>query len=240
MGKTSKKVLEKIKKEEIKPIPKWHFMLKESFIWSLFVLSTILGSVGFGIVLYLLNNNDVLQDKTLVSNFWERIIFGIPFAWILLTLFFILVAYYNFKNTEEGYRFNVARIFLLSLLVSFLLGGILYTTKLSEKLNNLLTDNIPYYTHTMDMRNRIWMRPEDGYLAGKVKSINEKEKILILTDLNGQEWKVNYVDATVRGRVHLIEDEDIKILGKQVSEGVFTAEDIRPWGGMGRRMQESR
>lgn len=240
MGKTSKNVLEKIKKFEIKPIPKWQFMLKESFVRILFGINIFLGSIGFGIVLYLLMNSEVLQDKTLLSTFWERIIFGIPLAWILLTIFFVIVAYYNFKNTQEGYRYDVIKIFLLSIFISFFLGSILYFTRLSERLNDLFVENIPYYTHTLDLREKIWMRTEEGFLAGKIKSVDDEMKLFELIDLEGSVWEVTYGKAMVKSRVQLVEEEEIKIIGKRVSNNVFEALEIRPWGGSGRFMQENR
>jgi len=59
MEEVTKNTLQKIKKENIKPIPKWQFLLKDSLVWGLFVLNLILGSIGFAIALYLLTNNDI-------------------------------------------------------------------------------------------------------------------------------------------------------------------------------------
>lgn len=240
MGKTSKNVLEKIKKFEIKPIPKWQFMLKESFVKILFGINIFLGSIGFGIVLYLLSNSEILQDKTLESTVWEKIVLGVPYAWILLTIFFVFVAYYNFKNTQEGYRYDVIKILVLSIFISFFLGTVLYFTRLSERLNDLFVDNIPYYTHTLDLREKIWMRPEEGYLAGKIENIDEEMRSFELIDVEGNTWIVTYGKAIVKSRVQFVEEEEIKILGKVVSGNVFEASEIRPWEGSGRRMQESR
>lgn len=240
MGKRSKNVLEKIKKLEIKPIPKWQFMLKDSFVKVLFGINIFLGSIGFGIVLYLLFNSEVLQDKTLHTTLWERIVLGIPYAWILLTIFFVFVAYYNFKNTQEGYRYDVVKVLLLSLLVSLFLGYVLYITRLSERLNDLFVENIPYYTHTLDMREKIWMRPEEGYLAGKIVEVDVKKKMLEITDLDGNSWSIYYENSLVKSRVKLEKDEEVKMIGKALSKSVFEASEIRPWGGLGRRMQESR
>lgn len=240
MGKTSKKVLEKIKEEEIQIIPKWKFMLKESFVKILFIVNIFWGSVGFGIILYLLLNNDVFEDKSLTNSLVEKIVFGIPFAWILLTLFFVFVAYYNFKNTQEGYRYNVIKILLLGLFISCFLGTILYFTKLSERLNTLFVKNVPYYIHTMDMRSRVWMRPQEGFLAGEIKSVNMEQKIIELIDLEGNIWKIYFQDSVIKIRVELEKSEEIKIIGRMSSEGIFEAFEIRPWEGSGRKMQESR
>lgn len=236
MGKVSKDVLAKIKKTGIKPIPKWQFMLKNSFVWGLFVVNLILGAIGFAAVIYLLVNNDAVWDFSLTTNIFQWILLAIPLAWIALTLFFLFVAYYNFKNTEDGYRTSVWSKLLINIGIAVLLGLILYTSGFSARMNRLLSDSIPFYSHTLDMREEVWMRPEEGLLSGDILSVNEK--VIQLKDLEGNEWSIGYEDATVKYRVVLDVGERIKILGNVLSEKVFEASEIRPWSGPGRGMQE--
>ena len=239
MEEVSKNTLQQIKKENIKPIPKWQFLLKDSLVWGLFAINLILGSIGFAISLYILGSNDVLLDTSLVKNAWEWIILSIPIAWILLTILFVFIAYYNFKHTKEGYRFTVVKIFIINIVVSVVLGVVINGLGLSQKLNTIFSDHIPFYNHTMDLRSDIWMRPESGYLAGTIVDINSDTKILKIEDLKGKIWDILYQDATVKGRVVLELGEEIKIVGNAVSDNVFEASEIRPWVGNGRQMQEN-
>jgi len=236
MGKVSKNVLAKIKKTGIKPIPKWQFMLKNSFVWGLFVVNLILGAIGFAAVIYLLVNNDAVWDFSLTTNIFQWILLAVPLAWIALTLFFLFVAYYNFKNTEDGYRTSVWSKLLINIGIAVLLGLILYTSGFSARMNRLLSDNIAFYSHTLDVREEVWMRPGEGLLSGDILNVNEK--VIQLKDLEGNEWSIGYEDATVKYRVVLDVGERIKILGSAVSENVFEASEIRPWAGQGRGMQE--
>ena len=236
MGKVSKNVLAKIKKTGIKPIPKWQFMLKNSFVWGLFVVNLILGAIGFAAVIYLLVNNDAVWDFSLTTNIFQWILLAVPLAWIALTLFFLFVAYYNFKNTEDGYRTSVWSKLLINIGIAVLLGLILYTSGFSARMNRLLSDNIPFYSHSLDVREEVWMRPEEGLLSGDILNVNEK--VIQLKDLEGNEWSIGYEDATVKYRVVLDVGARIKILGNVVSENVFEASEIRPWAGQGRGMQE--
>lgn len=236
MGKVSKNVLEKIKKTGIKPIPKWQFMLKNSFVWGLFIVNLVLGAIGFAVVIYLLVNNDAVWDFSLTTNIFQWILLAIPVAWIALTLFFLFVAYYNFKNTEDGYKTAVWSKLLINIGIAVLLGLILYTSGFSARMNRHLSDSIPFYSHTLDVREEVWMRPEEGFLSGDILSVNEKA--IQLKDLDGNEWSIGYEDAAVKYRVVLDVGERIKILGNVVSEKVFEASEIRPWSGQGRGMQE--
>lgn len=239
MGKISKRVLEKIKKGNIKPIPKWQFMLKGSFVWILFGINLILGSIGFAIIMYLLVNNDSVLDFSLTKDIVEWIFLSIPILWILLTVFFLFVAYYNFKNTEGGYRLSAGKKVLINITITIFLGLTLYVFGFSQRLNNIFSENVSFYTHTFDRRDEIWMRPEEGFLSGEIMSINEETEEMVLRDLNGKEWSVAYGDAIIKSRVVFDVGERIKILGKALPGNVFEAFEIRPWGGMGRRMQEN-
>ena len=239
MEEVTKNTLQKIKKENIKPIPKWQFLLKDSLVWGLFVLNLILGSIGFAIALYLLTNNDILLDSSLVTNVWEWLILSIPIAWILLTALFLFIAYYNFKHTSGGYRFTVVKILLMNIVVSIVLGVLINGIGLSQKLNTIFSDHIPFYNHTMDLRSEVWMRPESGYLAGTIVDINSDTKILKIEDLKGMVWDIPYRDAIIKGKVVLELGEEIKIVGKILPTNVFEAFEIRPWAGNGRQLQEN-
>jgi hypothetical protein len=239
MGKISKDVIEKIKKSDIKPIPKWQFLLKDSFLWILSVVNIIFGSIGFGIIIYLLRNNDMVSEIRLANNFFEWIVFALPLLWILFTVVFLFISFYYFKNTEEGYRFNAVKILLFSTLISILFGSVLYTSGTAEKLNDIFGKNVPYYKHTMDVRNAMWSRPDEGFLGGNILSIDSEERILVLKDFNGVQWNIKYNNALIRGRVSLSVGEGIKVLGESGEGNVFIAKEIRPLVGRGmRRMQE--
>lgn len=234
MAKFSTKIIKKIKEEKVIPVPKWQFLLKDSFIWTLFVLSILFGSLGISIVIYLVHNSEILTDLSWIRSFSDIFIFGIPLLWFLIVLFFVFTIFYHLKNTEGAFRYGILRIFVVSLLLSLFLGFILFKQGVSYALSNMFEKKIPQYTKLMDSRYSVWMRPEEGFLAGDVNSIDTINKEISLSDLDGKDWDVNYSEARVRGRVTLQEGERVKILGS-VSEGsTFNAIDIRPWDSEGR------
>ena len=52
-----KRILEKIKKEKIKPIPRWFFILKNSFFLSMLGFSVLIGSLAFSVLFYIFSDN---------------------------------------------------------------------------------------------------------------------------------------------------------------------------------------
>lgn len=239
MEKLSKKVVEKIKKEKIKPIPKWRFILRHSLLWILFTANLIFGALGFAIIIYLTANNDAFSEFTLAENLWQWIFLSIPIAWILLTISLLIISYLYFKNTDRGYKFTAIKIFLFNICATLILGLIIYESGFSEKVNNIFLKSIPFYSHTLDTRSQVWMRPEQGYLAGDIESINKQDETLTLKDLDENNWSVDYSNSQIRHSVNLEIGERIKILGETEDNDTFIASEIRPWTGQGRKMQEN-
>ena len=106
MAKISKKILEKIKKEDIKPIGRLSFILKDSFILILFFLNILFGSIGLAICIYLFRVSDIFDLILSVNDFIQILIISIPIIWVLITLLFIFVSYLNFRYSKGGYRFS--------------------------------------------------------------------------------------------------------------------------------------
>lgn len=237
MAKISNEILKRIERENIKPIGRWSFILKDSFIWFLFALNILFGSIGFAISIYLFELSDVLNLILSVNDLIQLFILAIPVIWVLLTLIFIFVGYINFKYTNGGYKYSVFKIFLTNILLVIILGIALDRIGISEKLNTFFANNIQSYQENTDPRYTVWNRPTEGYLAGDILFI-KSEEILSIKDLEGKEWSVDYSEAYVRSSVRLDIGVRVKIRGSIEDGGTFRATDILPWDGRGRHMQQ--
>ncbi len=237
MAKISKEILEKIEKDSIKPVGKWSFVLKDSFIWFLFVFNILFGSIGFAISIYLFELSDVLNLILSVNDLIQVFILAIPVVWLILTVLFLFVGYLNLKYTKGGYRYSIFKIFLINILLIVILGTILSNIGVSERLNTFFSDSIPSYQESIDPRYKVWSRPTEGYIAGDIVSIDDK--VISLKDLDGNIWEIDYSNAFVRGAVNLKIGERVKVRGSVEEKEVFDATDILPWDGRGRHMQQN-
>lgn len=237
----SEKIINKIQQENIKPIPKWKFLFSEYTLWFLFVLNLLIVAISFGIIIYLFTNNDIIWDFKLVGSFLKWLIYAIPIFWILLTILLIIIGYFIYRNTQQGYRIEF--IFLISLIIftAVTLGLFIYFLGLAFHINNYFSQKIPYYNQFADLRNKFWQAPTEGRLAGIILSKNEQEKSIEIQDLNGTKWKVNYSDAKIRPNVKLNTGNYIKIIGNIENNDTnqFKASEIRPWNGKKEQMQEN-
>jgi len=239
-----KNVLQKIKKEKIQPFSKKHFFLKKSFIWTLFGLSILLGIIASSVTIFQLKHTDwELYDRSNYSLF-EFLAMAIPYFWLIFLMIFIGIAYNYFRRTEKGYRYNTLLIITISVIVS-IIGGIgVYQTGFSEKLEAVFQENIPVYRMINRGRHRMWMSPEQGFLAGEIKEINSAQEIELI-DLHGNNWIIDISNAFWRGRLRSEVGLEIKIIGKIKVEGQFVANEIRPLHGRlrrgrGRRLRSNR
>lgn len=241
MKNIKKDVLQKIQEQNIKPKPRWQFLLKSAFIKVIAVIGIAVGSIGFGIILFLFEANFVEFNLASGLGSFETIILSIPVVWILVLCLSVFIAFYNLKHSDSGYRYESIKVFAVSVVVSLLLGFVIYISGFSNVLSNAFADHIPYYSQLLDPRYAVWNRPSEGYLAGDIKElmVDSESSKLLLTDLSGKQWTVDYSNASVKGKVQLISGARVKIIGNVKSESAFSASEIRPWEGNGKKLQEN-
>lgn len=220
-----KKVLDTIKKEKIKPKPRWEFLLKDYFVWSLFLVSVFIGSISVSVIIFIIEHENLFRFGP--ENPIKDIMTTIPYFWLLTLLLFIFLAYLNFKHTKTGYRFNILKVFLLSVVVSLLLGSLLYFLGISEKVEERTYDRLPLYRNMMDKRGAKMFSPEDGHLGGVIVRIEANR--IELVSFGGKIWSVNLENINPEKKMFLELNSRIRFLGKIVGENEFEASDIMPW-----------
>jgi hypothetical protein len=236
MGKLCDKVLHKIKEEKISPKPRWHFLLRDCFLWLAFAVSVIVGSLAFCVIFTITLNNDWDIYDRLGRTFFQHVIFSLPYLWIILVILFLGLAFYNYKHTKEGYRYEAFTILGLSVIASIVLGALFSASGAGERIDLYLVRNFPGYEKLSCCRNRqdIWLQPEKGLLAGEIMEI-EDESDFTLEDFNGFVWQVEKEpDFVRRGPVLEREGEEVKLLGEREDEFIFHAHEMRRWNGNGK------
>ncbi len=215
MKKTSEKIIEKIKEENIKPKPIWYFHLAKSFLYLFSTLAIILGGLALSLVSYLLINQDWLIP-------WPNFFYLIPYAWLITLLILYLLAYLNFKNYKRAYKFNKKQLLIFIFSSSILIAIFLNSANLPAKLHETFSKKSESYQKIFDSHTRPWHRPSDGFLSGEL--INISNNNLTIRDLNHEVWQVK------------VENNNIfqigtswRFVGQMISENEFVANQVRPW-----------
>lgn len=226
----SQKILTDIKEKNITTKARWEFLLKDYFIWFLFVVAVVVGSLAMSVIIFIFKHS-ALSSAMQVLEISEGM-FELPYFWLLILLVFIVIAYYNFRHTKQGYKYNVYIVFLASVVISIVFGFILYYLKGGEQLEQAFYQRIPFYRQMIDQKGRVWLAPEEGRLAGVINSdIVQQEGVLgfELKSFNGQNWNVSCHDSEdfQNGLVH--PGSRVILIGQAEPPNNFYVDFILPW-----------
>lgn len=218
------KVLEKIKRDKIEPKAKWHFLLKDWLVWFLFGLSMAIGALATAVSIFHLKNSDWEIYNRVPGGSVNFLFQVLPYFWLIIFILFVIVAYFNFKHTKTGYRYNILIVISVSLFLTLCLGALAFRIGWGERLENSLSSGVSFYPGLEHRRARMWARPGEGFLAGEILSVGEKDFALL--DLEDKEWTVSIEQAKLPP-VFIIKVGDIvRVVGQKKDDSVFVADMI--------------
>lgn len=145
MASFSEKILEEIDARGVSPRPRWHFLLRRSVLWSLALLSVILGAVAFAVADYVFFDNEGISTVTLLESPIEGIVQSIPFLWLFVFGLFTVSAYLGLRHTRTGYRYQTIGAVVGVIVVSVLLGLILNVLDFGQAVHDYLMHNTTFY-----------------------------------------------------------------------------------------------
>ena len=123
MSKLSKNILDKITKEQIKPVPKWHFVVMYMALWILILLAITLGSLAFGIIIKEITGTEwayVGQISESMENGLGMISI-LPYLWMIVFVICIYIAEIIFSKTRNAYKIAPIWIVIVVLLILLVL-----------------------------------------------------------------------------------------------------------------------
>jgi len=231
--KFNKNLLDRLKKEDIKQIPKYIFVFKNIVIWFFLIISIFLWSVSLGISLdYIIN-----ADWYLFKKIWLFKVFVVflPIFWIIFLVFSSFLSYYNYRHTDKGYKLSLLRVFSFNIVLSFILALLLYFTWTNIYIESKLEDYFPKYRSVLvdDKVTRmvkVWQNEEQWLLIWKILDVWKNK--FTFQDFNNKYWDIildNKTTTDVKHRVNIQFWEKIKIIWEKVNDSSFKAFEIRPF-----------
>ena len=234
----SNKIIEKIKEENIRPIPKWYFNSKNIGVLLIFVMSVLIGAASFSVILFSIQQAEFNLIGHLDHSRIELVLGLLPFFWIITLMIFLIIAIYSFQRSRKGYKFDWPRLVGYSTAFSILLGTLCFIGGGAQWLDQTFEARLDIYESIDEKKKKVWMNPSNGYLAGSIEGLTGDA--LRLIDFNEDVWEISYDNAFIAPPVFLEKGEKIKLVGEVTGVNQFKAEQIRPWGGkeMQNRMKE--
>lgn len=219
-------ILQQVADEKLKPKPLWQFLTKRTLVWFGVILSIIIGSISSSILFFLVINNDWEAYDSVTNNLAYFILLTLPYFWLIIFAGFIVLSYFYMRKTKHGYRYSLLRLATIYLALCILIGGTAYAYGGSEEIDRLLTVNVPIYKQIVNQQTDRWAQPQRGLIAGDVESLDINKKELILEDIKGNLWHVDYSKADLK--VKLDKGEFLQLTGdkNEGQEDSFTAKKI--------------
>ncbi|MFA7314494.1 MAG: hypothetical protein WC025_01000 [Candidatus Magasanikbacteria bacterium] len=230
MTEIGNKILAVIKEKKLHPTSKFRFLFN-SYLWAFFAfLMVIFGSLAVSVIIFYLRNEDwELYSRAGFSGF-NFFVMMIPYFWIILSLIFVVLAYYNFHHTKFGYRYRFSVIIISYFVLSVVLGGGAYVFGAGEKIEGLFfNNNLVFYGQMMEKRQEIWNRPEMGFVAGNIIFVDLNNQELQILDPVQKKWFVDISNTGIPRFVKLDFNQRIRIIGQILSENKIKAEIIKPF-----------
>ncbi len=222
-------ILKRIHTERLKPTPKGLFKARDYVLWGLLGLFAAALSLGFGMIIFMVQGTDRSIFERLGLSFSERLLYSVPIFWIVATAIVALAAYLNFKRTRRGYRVSARQFGLIAAVVAVAFGSIIYSFNITKYVDQAAAENIPLYGAVEPLNTNAWFDPAHGLLSGSVKAKASNESFT-LRDRDFNLWTVTGTDiALVPAGFRFDAGDHIKIIGKKTGDFQFQAIEIRPF-----------
>ncbi|MEI8143650.1 MAG: hypothetical protein WCG48_03490 [Candidatus Berkelbacteria bacterium] len=232
MGNLTNKIIKRIQAEEIRPIPRHIFLIRNIGLWALSILSVGVGSISISLLIYNVANKDWDVYSHLGESMFGFLVSSLPYLWIILIIISLAIAVLNFEHSKNGYKYSPLKITIASILLTLIFGSSGYALGVGEKIDSYFGSKFTSYQSVEAEKKIVWNQPENGLFSGTIKTVDRDKKTFILDDFQGKQWTVNYADATIRGKITITENIDIKIVGQKTGDAI-DATDIRTWGNTG-------
>lgn len=217
-----KEIINKIKKESIKPIPKSFFSWKNRLLWLIILIILIFLWIIFSF-LY----NDLLDFNEVWLNNENNKLFFIPniFWWsIIITL--LILWFINYRKTKYWYKqSNFLVISFITVLTVFLWSFFIFTSYWRYFQDDLVNNST--FLKNYVYQENLWNNPKIWKLVWTI--IESKEDKLIFKDISWKTWEIDTKNSFIWNNVKLLNDEKIRIIWSMQDENTFIAEKIIPY-----------
>lgn len=230
--KLSDQLLQKIKENQFRPIPRWYFFTKNVVFWGFFIVATILGALAFSVILFAVQQTDFQLLSHLSHSPIELVLGILPLIWLVSLVVFLVLSMYSIQYSKRGYKLSFLRLVGYSTALSFVVGTLFFISGGGEALESAFAIRIAQYESIQEKKVELWSKPNEGFLSGEI--IEANGEAFQLLDFKGVEWQVLIQEAFIPQMVLIERGERVKLLGQMKGENQFKASEIRPWGGPGR------
>ena len=226
----AQEVIKKLEEGQVKPIARWHFVLRNSTFWALWGLSVVLGSCASAATIFVFFNAGWQYQSVTHDNFFKFLLDTLPLFWLVAIGLMVFFGYYNIRHTNRGYRFSVYLVMVSSVVASFIGGTILYTLGIAGDIDNIKRP-LPFAPPIISLEENRWNNTNRGLVSGFVKSFDREAKTLTLVLISGEEKTLSTIELQDNDLSYLNQNSHVRIIGgvDEGNKGIFVACAVLPW-----------
>lgn len=227
-------ILNRIETEHVCPRSAWFFSGRECMVWTLWVLTVLLGATAVAVTLTVaVYQQHSLFEITHGSPFWF-VLEVLPYLWLLIFTVMAIFAVFNLRHTKHGYRYPLWQILGSSLVVSIAGGVGFHLLGVGFILDEQLGMRVEMYTSQIKMEQKMWQAPEAGRLVGAIvfePTAQEPMGRLIFKDVVGFNWEIDESELKPAEIDLIMGGNRIRLLGQVMPDrpGVFHVCGVLPW-----------
>ncbi len=228
---TALEVISKIEHDNVTPIARWHFALKNSGFWSLWGISVLIGSCAMAATIFTFIHSG-WQYRAITHDTFIKFFFDVtPLFWFISLGAMVLFGYYNIRHTSRGYRFSFAMIVVASVVASFIGGTILYTLGIARDIDDIRRP-LPFSSPIGTMEESRWNNFDRGLIAGEILEFAKGDTVVILKLFSGGAQSISLLELDEISLSKIQPGAQVRIIGKAqgtVGSDPFIACVVLPW-----------
>ncbi len=225
-----KEVLERIVREEITPVSKTLFALKNILFWTLWILTMLLGALAVAVLIFTeLNIGWEFYEMT-HKNALTFFAHSLPYLWILLLGAVVILGIYNLRHTKTGYRYSLVVVVLVGVCGSVLGGVVLHSYGMGKVLDEGFGKFMPMYVPVRSEREGFWRQPERGLYTGTITALDNEQMVMTLVSTDGITHVLStaYVPQTQLSEIEVNTRVRIMATSSDEDESIFVCR-IHEW-----------
>ena len=210
-------------------MPRWRFRAADYAAWIFYAILVVMAALAVATIIFMLTDYDWDVYRNLHRGAIANIFYAVPYFWLAILAFFAALAYYDFRRTKRGYRYNVVLTVGGTTFLSLVLGVLLFYAGFDSQANNVLSQ-VPVYNALTYGNNDLWNNADEGLLGGEIIDTETKDDFTIV-GLDGNFWRVfgnnlNWHDQSLPQK-----GVKIKLIGHIGTDHDFMADTVRAWYG---------
>ncbi|MFC1645369.1 hypothetical protein ACFL08_05070 [Patescibacteria group bacterium] len=221
-----KKIVEKIKVEDIKPESRFRISAKNYAYWVVLIFIAVIGALFFSLALMNLIGVDFLYYfgfKKVV----HFLMLTAPYFWIFLSMVAVTLGVLSFRKTKMGYRANTLLVVSMTILAISILSVVMHFSKLDSRFEKGVAKSFPkMHQDYMSPKEGKMFQPDNGVIAGRVVDFSDKS--IFIQNRNSDVWSVNVSRKTkIQKDLKVKRGMRIIIFGEKSGKNSFDAKIIK-------------